>query len=78
MEQEIPNEQEILNTLVDDMGFSKEKAQNAVKNSPIKTLEGILAFLEEIQDTEANRLQGEGNPLPPKTESKPEEKKEEK
>lgn len=78
MEIEAPNEQEILKMLIEDMGFEKEQAELAVKNSPNKTLEGIIAFLEEMQNSECNKLSKESNPLPEKTESKPEEKKEEK
>ena len=79
MEIEGPNEQEILKMLIEDMGFEKEKAELAVKNSPNKTLEGIIAFLEDAQNSESNKLSSESNPpLPEKTDSKPEEKKEEK
>ena len=78
MEIEGPNEQEILKMLIEDMGFEKEKAELAVKNSPNKTLEGIIAFLEDAQNSESNKLSSESKPLPEKTDSKPEEKKEEK
>ena len=77
MEIEGPNEQEILKMLIEDMGFEKEKAEHAVKNSPNKSLEGIIAFLEIAQDSESNKLSKESNPLPIKSDSKPEEEKKE-
>jgi len=79
MDQVQPQE-EIL-TLLGEMGFLKERAEFAYKNSQVKTLEGVIAFLETMQDSESNILQGTNNPLPPEkatTESQAEEKKEEK
>lgn len=73
--EQVYNQQDIVFQLL-EMGFTKEQSESAFQNSPNKSIEGLILYLEAQQNSlsESNPVKQEINPDINSTEEKKEEK----